>query len=82
MIEPRDLPPDVFQGKPLSASDPKTGMSKDAVKKQQLLEALEQAQGNQTQAAELLGVTRVTIWNRMKKYGIATKQYRFTEEAP
>ncbi|MCU0539465.1 MAG: hypothetical protein MUF46_06200 [Desulfobacterales bacterium] len=26
--------------------------------------------GNQTRAARLLGVNRVTVWNRMRKYGV------------
>lgn len=39
-------------------------------KKQALMEALEQCGGNQSAAARLLGVSRGTIWNRMKKYKI------------
>lgn len=35
-----------------------------------LLEALRQSRGNRTEAARLLGVHRMTVWNRMKKYGI------------
>lgn len=35
-----------------------------------LIEALIQCRGNQTQAARLLGVNRVTVWHRIKKYGI------------
>ncbi|MGB8991176.1 MAG: helix-turn-helix domain-containing protein [Desulfobaccales bacterium] len=35
-----------------------------------LLHALRQVGGNQSQAAALLGVSRVTVWRRMKKYGI------------
>lgn len=38
--------------------------------KNQLINALKQANGNQTKAAKLLDVNRVTVWNRMKKYGI------------
>jgi len=38
--------------------------------KKALLEALRQTNGNQTQAARVLGINRVTVWNRMKKYGI------------
>jgi PAS domain S-box-containing protein len=38
-----------------------------------LLEALRQTGGNQTQAARLLGINRVTVWNRMRKYGIDLK---------
>jgi transcriptional regulator of acetoin/glycerol metabolism len=39
-----------------------------------LLEILERTGGNQSKAAELLGVSRVTIWNRMKRYGIDSKK--------
>ncbi len=35
-----------------------------------LLEALEAARYNRTEAARLLGVSRVTVWKRMKKYGL------------
>jgi len=42
----------------------------DARKRETLMEALRQADGNQTQAARLLGVSRVTVWKQMKKYGI------------
>ena len=35
-----------------------------------LLEALRQAGGNQSEAARQLGVSRVTIWKRMKKFDI------------
>jgi two-component system response regulator HydG len=35
-----------------------------------LLEALRVSGGNKTEAARLLGVHRMTVWNRMKKYGL------------
>ncbi len=35
-----------------------------------LINALQQTGGNQSQAAALLGVSRVTVWHRMKRYGI------------
>lgn len=35
-----------------------------------LIEALIQCRGNQTRAARLLGVNRVTVWHRIKKHGI------------
>jgi PAS domain S-box-containing protein len=43
-------------------------------KKEMLIHALKQSQGNQSEAARLLGVNRVTIWNRMKKYKIDLKK--------
>ncbi len=38
-----------------------------------LLTVLRKTGGNQSEAARLLGVSRVTIWKRMKKYGIGGK---------
>lgn len=40
----------------------------------QLREALVQADGSPTKAAVLLGVTRMTIHRRMKKYGVEIKR--------
>lgn len=42
-----------------------------ADKKASLLEALEMSGGNQSQAAIILGVSRVTVWKWMKKFGIS-----------
>ncbi|MFO7605727.1 MAG: sigma 54-interacting transcriptional regulator [Desulfurivibrionaceae bacterium] len=36
-----------------------------------LIEALEMAGGNQSQAARILGISRVTVWKRMKRYNIS-----------
>ncbi len=35
-----------------------------------LVEALVKCRGNQSQAARMLGINRVTVWHRLKKYGI------------
>ena len=42
--------------------------------KNELLKALQKTNGNQTKAAELLNINRVTVWNRMKKYRIDLKK--------
>jgi transcriptional regulator with GAF, ATPase, and Fis domain len=42
--------------------------------KEALVAALKNTGGNQSQAARLLGINRVTVWNRMKKYGIDLKK--------
>lgn len=39
-------------------------------RRQELIEALRRARGNQTEAARILGVSRVTVWNRMRRYQI------------
>ena len=41
--------------------------------KAQLIEALRKADGNQSRAAGILGVHRMTVFNRMRKYGITLK---------
>jgi transcriptional regulator with PAS, ATPase and Fis domain len=38
--------------------------------KEALVDALIKSRGNQTLAARMLGVNRVTVWHRVKKYGI------------
>ncbi|WP_372367773.1 sigma-54 interaction domain-containing protein [Candidatus Uabimicrobium sp. HlEnr_7] len=47
---------------------------KNCPQKEQLIQALKQANGNRSKAAEILGVSRVTVWNRMKKYKLLPKQ--------
>jgi transcriptional regulator with GAF, ATPase, and Fis domain len=39
-----------------------------------LIQVLKKADGNQSKAAKMLGVSRVTVWKRMKKLGIDIKQ--------
>jgi PAS domain S-box-containing protein len=46
----------------------------DIDEKVALINALRQTNGNQSQAARILGINRVTVWNRMKKYGIDLKK--------
>jgi two-component system response regulator HydG len=41
--------------------------------KEKLLDALQKADGNQTKAADILGVSRITVWKRIKKHGIRLK---------
>jgi len=40
----------------------------------ELISALRKSKGNQSQAARILGVNRVTVWNRIKKYNINLKK--------
>jgi PAS domain S-box-containing protein len=42
--------------------------------KRQLINALRQTHGNKTKAAKILGVHRMTVWNRMRKYNIHLKK--------
>jgi two-component system response regulator HydG len=70
IIQPHHLPPNILWGQKGQGSPTSVPVNRDEIKKRQLLDALEKAGGNQSKAAQILGVSRVTIWNRMKKFNI------------
>jgi len=71
LIMPGHLPPAIYLRKRPILSPPKrTYFNLREIEKQELIEALNKTGGNQSKAADLLGVSRVTIYNRMKRYGI------------
>jgi len=73
MIDSEDLPPVIQDFHPLTGHSFSTtvpSVDKQRKLKQDLLDALTAAHGNQTRAAEILNVSRVTVWNRMKRFGI------------
>ena len=80
MIQPYHLPPSIYSESKPAKPIRKSPVNRDEIKKRQLIEALEQAGGNQSMAAQILGVSRVTVWNRMKKYGIPSKP-KFSAES-
>ncbi|MFI5371032.1 MAG: sigma-54-dependent transcriptional regulator [Candidatus Eisenbacteria bacterium] len=51
---------------------PPEGLSLEAVEKALILQALDRAGGNKSQAARLLGLTRRTLYSRMEKHGLRT----------
>ena len=73
MIEPHHFPLNLFKGELTEISEKKTTISKNEIKKRKLILALEQADGNQSEAARILGISRVTVWNRMRKFGIRSE---------
>ncbi|OQX15824.1 MAG: sigma-54-dependent Fis family transcriptional regulator [Desulfobulbaceae bacterium A2] len=86
VIEAEDLPPAVRQGETAPSQRPggsetlPTG--KEERRRRELVEALAAAAGNQSRAAEMLGISRVTVWNRMKRYGLrSVRQVEQTNEA-
>ena len=74
LIKPCHFPPNIFQGKTRGTMPGQITLNREIMKKKQLLKALEQADGNQSEAARILGVSRVTIWNRMKKFKVNLKR--------
>jgi len=73
MLQPFHFPENMLQAKikPRAAARP-AQYNMHEIEKRELIEALERAGGNKSKAAEFLGVSRVTVWNRMKRFGIET----------
>lgn len=73
-IRARDLPEQVQRGSsPRLALPYKAGdsiLSLAEVEAQHLRRTLEQLEGNQTFAAKALGISRSTLWRKMREYGI------------
>jgi two-component system response regulator HydG len=70
MIEPVHLPQTILFGEApgSGAGDPPKDL--DAIKRHRLIQALESSGGNQSEAARLLGISRTSVWNQMKKFGL------------
>jgi DNA-binding NtrC family response regulator len=49
---------------------PPGGLSLETLERELILQALERAGGNKSQAARLLGLTRRTLYSRMEKHGL------------
>jgi transcriptional regulator with PAS, ATPase and Fis domain len=70
-----DLPPELFEtapeasppGPPVPAAAPEAAPSPEAAR---ILRALERTGGSRERAAQLLGMSRVTLWRRMREIGI------------
>ena len=71
-IQPEDLPPELLHRRrrpreaPVLAEAPMD-------EREQLVAALQQARGNRTEAARLLGISRATFYRRLSSSGLATE---------
>ena len=81
-IKPGHLPEEVITHvKPLLQSAPTLDVPLESLKNTEqhhILFVLRQANGNQSKAAEILGISRVSLWRKLKKYqdeGIYINQY-------
>jgi PAS domain S-box-containing protein len=71
MIGSDHLPPQIANGEPVCSQNALTlDESLDDVKRRRLVDALRRTNGNQSETARLLGISRTSVWNQMKKYKI------------
>ncbi len=68
-IEIQHLPPDL-QRFPLGFQRQRKFMTLDENEKEYILWILEQANQNKTKAAEILGIDRVSLWRKLRRYHI------------
>jgi len=80
MIHPNHLPETIFRQKKMQTVSKQPSLNMHEIERLELLEALEKAGGNQSQAAKILGVSRVTVWNRMKRYNVQAKKRIISEQ--
>jgi transcriptional regulator with PAS, ATPase and Fis domain len=69
ILQPNDLPPELLDG---SLAAPAAGHAEHPVSPEarRLLEVLERTGGNKKQAADILGMSRVTLWRRLQALGL------------
>ena len=73
-VEPRHLPPSlIIKAAPDALREVCRAATPVAAGRDELVDALRRAGGNRSEAARLLGVSRGTILNRMRRYGVDSK---------
>jgi DNA-binding NtrC family response regulator len=70
-LEPEDFTTLTRTVNPVHFKLPAEGVSLEDVERQLLIQALERARGNQTQAGQLLGINRDQVRYRLEKFGLA-----------
>ncbi|MGH7740124.1 MAG: sigma-54-dependent transcriptional regulator [bacterium] len=66
----RDLPKEIRDAGPATAATGNRALTKVESEKENIQRALLETHGKKSQAADLLGVTRKTLFNKMKKYDL------------
>jgi two-component system, NtrC family, response regulator HydG len=67
-----DLPPQIYDPRPHRGRlHPELSLTaENQIERRRIEEALQQSGGNRTDAAKILGISRVSLWKKMRGYGI------------
>ena len=70
VIFDRHLPPLNLEEQREQAKDPLTSFQRDSRNKEHITRALSETRGNRQKAAVLLGISRTSLWRRMKEFNL------------
>jgi DNA-binding NtrC family response regulator len=72
IVEPRHLVADLREGMAVAVrtTDRQSWPSLDEHEKQYIMEVLDEVEGNKSAAAKILGIDRVSLWRKIKRYGL------------
>ncbi len=77
MIGPQHLPPVILQFRPsIPSVAPIDALDMKGIKRQRLISALVKSGGNQSRAAQLLGISRTSVWSQIRRFGIDVKPFQ------
>jgi PAS domain S-box-containing protein len=69
-ILPQHLPTELIKRASISETELISSKSLEKIKKQRLMDALRKSNGNQSEAARALGISRTSVWSQMKRFDI------------
>jgi DNA-binding NtrC family response regulator len=76
-IDLADLPPDIRgeqSSSPAADSGPLAATALDEMERMTILRVFEQAKGDKALAGKMLGISRATLYRKLKRYSIQVKQ--------
>jgi two-component system response regulator HydG len=74
-IKPEHLPPNMLEQNGGARTIAESPDNVDEFKKQRLMTALHESGGNRSEAARLLGISRTSVWNQMKRYNVRADEH-------
>ena len=70
-ILPQHLPFEIYKQRLDSETECIPSESLEKIKKKRLLDALRRSNGNQSEAARILGISRTSVWNQIRRFDIS-----------